>query len=273
LVVIVAIVIVAKAAVALFIVLLLRYPLRTGLVVAAGLAQVGEFSFILAGLGEELQLLPESGNNLILGAALISISLNPFMFAAVGPVQRWLTPREHVFRRQRAIPVETLLDNTELNRHAVVIGLGNVGQSIVSVLSDQFDVVAAERDIRVAESFGDDVRVVVGDATSRYVLEHLGLSRCVVMILTIPDPFSTQLIIERAREIRPNLDIVARALNEEQAAILRAAGASETVMPEREAALEMIRHSLQRFGIEQRRALAIVQRLRRRDWTGGAGLD
>jgi CPA2 family monovalent cation:H+ antiporter-2 len=95
------------------------------------------------------------------------------------------------------------------------------------------------------------------------LLEQLALENCVVLIVTIPDAFATRLLVERARELRPNLDIIARALNEEEASLLRGAGAAETIIAEREAGLEMIRHALYRFGVDQRQALAIVQRLRR----------
>jgi CPA2 family monovalent cation:H+ antiporter-2 len=247
-------------------VLIFGYPVRTALVVGAGVAQIGEFSFIIADLALDFQLLSADGYNLILGAALISISLNPLLFAGIGPIERWFAQQS---RFQARSPARELSSREPMHgRHAVVVGYGDVGRAVVSVLRESFDVFIIERNLRVAEEIEGVAMVVVGDAVHPLILEQAALDTCVVLIATIPDPYATRLIVERARAIRPNLDVIARALDEEEAALLREAGAAETVLPEREAALEMIRHALQRFGIEQRRALAIVQRLRRGGWSG-----
>ena len=258
---VVALILVGNSVVSFVAVLVFRYPVRTALVVGAGVAQIGEFSFIIADLALDFQLLSSDGYNIILGAALISISLNPLLFAGIGPGERWFARQS---RFQPSAPARELSSREPMHgRHAVVVGYGDVGRAVVSVLRESFDVFVIERNLRVAEEVEGVALVVVGDAVHPLILEQAALDTCVVFIVTVPDAYATRLIVERARKIRPNLDMIVRALDEEEAARLRDAGAAETVMPEREAALEMIRHALQRFGIEQRRALAIVQRLRR----------
>jgi len=256
----VSVIMLVKSAVAFLIVAITAEPLRTGLVVAAGLAQIGEFSFILVTLALDLELISEDANNLVLGAALITIALNPLAFALIAPAERFFE-RRGLFQPRSVTPVHAV--EPMPGRHAIVVGYGDVGRWVTSVLSDRFDVVVVERNLRVAETAPPTVRVTVGNASSMLVLQELALDQCVVMVVTIPDPFATRVIVERARTIRPNLDIIARAINDEEAALLREAGAAETIVQEREVALEMVRHALHRFGVDQRQALAIVQRLRR----------
>ena len=258
--VLVGIVVLVKSVVAFGIVVVLSDPLRTALVVAAGLAQIGEFSFILAELAHDFELLSDDANNLVLGAALISISLNPLVFASVGPLERYCE-RRGLFQQRGALAPAA--ESPIHGRHAVIVGYGDVGRAVADVLRDRFEIVVVERNLRVAEDARPGLRVVFGDASSPLVLNQIELDTCVAMIVTVPDAFATRLIVERARAIRPNLDMITRALNEEEAERLRFLGAAQTIVPEREVALEMVRHALHRFGVDQRQALAIVQRLRR----------
>jgi CPA2 family monovalent cation:H+ antiporter-2 len=136
---VVAIIILGKALVAAALVLALRYPINTALTVAASLAQIGEFSFILAGLGVALGLLPAMGMSLVLAGALISIALNPLLFAAVEPFRRWVLGHSELARRleQRQDPFAELPMSTErkyLEGQVVLVGYGRVGQRIAKAM-------------------------------------------------------------------------------------------------------------------------------------------
>src|SRR6185369_12147628 len=137
--VVVAIIMIGKTLAAFLLVLAFRYPLNTALTVSASLAQIGEFSFILAGLGVGLKLLPAEGQSLILAGALISIALNSLLFGAVEPVQAWLRKRSAFARRleQRSDPLAELPTSTDpssLAGQVVLVGHGRVGRQIAQAL-------------------------------------------------------------------------------------------------------------------------------------------
>jgi CPA2 family monovalent cation:H+ antiporter-2 len=139
---VVAIIIIGKSIAALLLVLAFRYPLNTALTVAASLAQIGEFSFILAGLGISLGLLPAKAMNLVVAGALISIAFNPFVFAAVAPVSSWILRRSELARRldRRQDPLAELPMSTErkyLEGQVVLVGYGRVGRRIGTALSER----------------------------------------------------------------------------------------------------------------------------------------
>src|SRR5580765_8611 len=139
---VVAIIIIGKSLAAFFLVLLFRYPLNTALTVSASLAQIGEFSFILAGLGLTLGLLPAEGQSLILAGDLIAIDLNPLVFAAIEPVQRWVRARSSVARalERRYDPLAELpatVDVATLSGHVVLVGYGRVGTRIAQAMSEK----------------------------------------------------------------------------------------------------------------------------------------
>src|SRR3546814_557774 len=139
---VVAIIIIGKSIAAMVLVLAFRYPLNTALTVAASLAQIGEFSFILAGLGTSLALLPPEGLSLVLAGALISIALNPFLFAAIEPVRSWVLQRSELARRleRREGPFAELPMSTErkyLEGQVVLVGYGRVGRRIANALSER----------------------------------------------------------------------------------------------------------------------------------------
>ncbi|HEX2120340.1 MAG TPA: cation:proton antiporter, partial [Thermoanaerobaculia bacterium] len=139
---VVGIIMFGKTLAAIALVLLLRYPLNTALIVGASLAQIGEFSFILAGLGVEYRLLPEEGRSLILAGALISIALNPAVFAAIEPAQRWIRARSELARKleRRTDPLAELptsVDASLLTGHVAIVGYGRVGKRIAAALREQ----------------------------------------------------------------------------------------------------------------------------------------
>lgn len=137
-----AIIMLGKSMLAFTLVKVFGYPLNTALTVSVGLAQIGEFSFILAGLGVSLGLLPQEGLNLILAGSLLSISLNPLVFHAVEPLQRWIRSRSRLarFLEQTDDPLAVLpmtFSSEELTNHVVLVGYGRVGRRIARALRDR----------------------------------------------------------------------------------------------------------------------------------------
>ncbi len=258
--VVVAIIVLGKTLAAFLLVLLARYPLNTALVVSASLAQIGEFSFILAGLGVALGLLPVEGQNLILAGALISMALNPLVFNAIEPVEGWL--RAH---SQRAREMErpndplavlpTTVDLHLLTGHVVVVGYGRVGKRIVEVLR------AAGRSVVVAEQHRELVEplrqqgipAVSGDASEAEVLVQAHVARARMLVIAVPEAFAARKMIELARTLRPAIEIVARAHGDEEAALLRREGAGEVFLGEQELAVAMTRHVSARLEIDPTR--------------------
>ncbi|MGH2366856.1 MAG: NAD-binding protein, partial [Chloroflexota bacterium] len=265
-----AIVIIVKPLVAFLIVATVGYPVRTGLVVAAGLAQIGEFSFILAELGRALGLLPEEGYSLVLVGALLSITLNPLLFRGIEPVERWLRGRPAVAAWLNrgggaliAIPAQH--DEDSLRGHAVLCGYGRVGSIIGQALERRgFTYVVVEQNRRQVEALRQrGVTALYGDAATPALLAHANVAQARLLVIAIPDPSGVRQIVEYAHSRNAHLDIVARTHSEREWAHLRDAGVGEAVLGERELALEMMRYALRRFGVSAIEVQATIAGLRR----------
>ena len=267
---IVAVVVLGKGFTALAIVRLLGYPLRTGLTVAAGLAQVGEFSFILADLGRSLGLLPGEGHSLILAAAIVSITLNPLVFAAVAPLEGWLRrrPRLASILECRSGPLSTLVPPPHggaLRGHTVLCGYGRVGRLVAHALERRgFTYVVIEQDRRSVERLRcRGVQALHGDAANPLVLEHAHVQQARVLVVALDDPPVTRHIAEQARRLNPRLGIVARTHSEAEWRFLREQAVDDVVLGERELAAEMARYTLHRLGVGGTELQVLVQGLRR----------
>jgi len=250
--VVVAIIMLGKSLAAFLIVLTFRYPLNTALTVSASLAQIGEFSFILAGLGVALKLLPPEGQNLILAGALISIALNPFVFRAVEPLQRWLRKRAKNVLERSPDPLAELPMTTDLSRltgHVVLVGYGRVGQRIgEALLARGVSIVVAEENREVVERLrGRGVPAVSGDASEPAVLIQAHIARARMLVIAVPDAFRARKMIEIARTLKPDVHTVVRTHSDEEAALLRQERAEGVFMGEHELALAMARHVLERL--------------------------
>jgi CPA2 family monovalent cation:H+ antiporter-2 len=266
---IVAVVVLGKGLTALAMVRLLGYPLRTGLTVAAGLAQVGEFSFILADLGQGLGLLPGEGHSLILAAAIVSITLNPLVFAAVAPLEGWLRrrPRLASILERRSEPLSTLVPppHGALRGHTVLCGYGRVGRLVAHALERRgFTYVVIEQDRRSVERLRcRGVQALHGDAANPLVLEHAHVQQARVLVVALDDPPVTRHIVEQARRLHPRLAIVARTHSEAEWRFLRERAVDDVVLGERELAAEMARYTLHRLGVGGTELQVLVQGLRR----------
>ncbi len=240
--------------------------MRTALTVSASLAQIGEFSFILASLGATLGLLPPDGRDLILAGALLSIALNPLTFAGVGPLSRWLEARPKLLalleRRgaeKHRIPVES---TQSLRQHAIVVGYGRVGGAIGPVLKSQgLPFAVIERDhLMLSAAQTQGIPTVEGDAAAPGVLEAAGIGEARLLVVATPDSFLARRIVELGRELNPTINVVVRTHSETEFKALEALGAGRVVMGERELARGMLEYALRSLGVPQERARAIAGR-------------
>jgi len=232
------IVLVGKSIAAFLIVLLFRHPAGVGMTIAASLAQIGEFSFILAGLGVSLGLLPETGRDIVLATAIISIVLNPLAFG----VSRRLEPHiEAAQRRFRGAPPARAA-GPDPGGHVVVIGFGRVGTLVAAALAGKgvpFVVVENDAD-RVAELKEKGYAFVEGNSASRSVLEQAGIRRAAELLVAIPNAFEGGRAARHAKEANAGIRVVARAHTDAEVAHLERLGADVVIMGERQIALEMI---------------------------------
>jgi CPA2 family monovalent cation:H+ antiporter-2 len=248
---VVGIIVLGKSLAATAVVLLFRYPLNTALTVSASLAQIGEFSFILAGLGVSLKLLPAEGPSLILAGALISIALNPLVFKAIEPLQRWLRQHSELARKLEARddPLAELPADTEaryLARQVVIVGHGRVGRHITAALGEAGVpyVVADQNRERVEALRAQGCAAVLGDASDPAVLIQAHIARARMLVIAVPDTVGVRRMMEVARTLNPGIQIVVRSHSEQQAERLRDDGADQVFLGERELAQAMVRHVL-----------------------------
>ena len=251
---VVAIIILGKSLAAITLVIALRYPLNTALTVAASLAQIGEFSFILAGLGLSLGLLPAEGMSLVLAGALISIALNPFVFAGIAPFQRWILARSALARRleQREDPYAELPVTTEdkyLRKQIVLVGYGRVGRRIAKALeANSIPYVVAEQNRELVEDLRKQgVIAVSGNATDPAVLIQAHIADAAMLVVATPDPLNVRQMVDTARALNPDIEIVLRTHSEDESQLLRKDGIGTVFFGEEELAKGMTRHVLQRF--------------------------
>jgi len=258
-----------KSIAAFGIVLICGYPVTTALTVSASLAQIGEFSFILAGLGVTLGLLPTEGRDLILAGAILSIAFNPLVFAAVEPVTAWLRARprwitwlERSGDRLATLPEKD--DDTGWRDHAIIVGYGRVGEIVAEGLKAQgFPFVIVDENRRRVEALRKrGLTAIYGDATAAGVLEAAGVSRAKLLILAIPQGFQKRRIIELAREGNPHIETAVRTHRASEVAYLKDQGVGLAIMGTREVAFGLLHYALSQFGLSDERVQAIVQTAR-----------
>jgi CPA2 family monovalent cation:H+ antiporter-2 len=246
-------VIVAGNALVVFaIVAAFRYSLRTALTLAASLSQIGEFSFILAGLGVQLKLLPETGRDLILAGALLSILANPLLFVLVDRLGPWLMERE----RRRPLPVRAEqaaqaattttpeLPATSLSGHAVLVGYGRVGSLVGEMLQAKGQplLVIEERQEVVDRLRARGIEAISGNAGQPGLLEAANIAAARWLISAIPNPFENGNLVEHGRVANPGLEIIARAHSDAEVDYLKQYGADFIIVGEREIARGMAEH-------------------------------
>lgn len=244
----VAVIVLGKSIAATLIVLAYRRPLSVALTIAASLAQIGEFSFILASLGLSLKLLDQSAHDLILAAAIISIILNPLLFHGIDRLQPWMERREG--RRlinakgKHAPELDDEPEPVEQSGHLVLVGYGRVGRYICDRLDHQGPplIVISDEPEHVTALRQQGFKVILGNATQDKVLARARLKEARALLLAIPNGFEAAEIGRRARELAPDLHILARAHHDDEIRHLEANGVDEVIMGEREIAHGMFRY-------------------------------
>ena len=234
------IIIFGKSLAAFFLVLLFGHSKRTALTISTSLAQIGEFAFILAGLGMVLGLLPQTGQNLVLAGAILSIMLNPVLFVIL---ERYLDKTESLDEQtfEEAIEDEKQIP-VDICNHAVLVGFGRVGRLLTEKLIAQGTpvlVIEMSR-IRVDELRERGINAVLGNAASEEImnLAHLDCARW--LLLTIPNGYEAGEIVTGAREKCPDIEIIARAHYDDEVDYITERGANHVVMGEREIAKTML---------------------------------
>jgi len=245
---------------------LFRYSLRTALTAGLGLAQIGEFSFVLASKGQVLGMISHRLYLLILGTTAVTLVITPFVLK--------LMPR--IFIWAEAIPsLRTLLNQTDLplatsedlppNNQIVVCGYGRVGRTLVQMLLDkQYPVTVIDQSEEVIQKLRQaNIPYVYGNAASLPVLEKAGVDVASGMAIALPDAMSTRLCLKRSLELSPNLDLVVRANHDRDIEILYQLGAREVVQPEFEASLELATHLLVSLGCQSSEVRQEVDQIRK----------
>ena len=240
------IILAGKSFAAFVIVRVFRHPLRTALTISASLAQIGEFSFILAELGIGLELLPERARGLILAGAIMSILLNPLSFTAMDWLLKKLETRRDGSKEPAEAADETRLDtppspvpqSTTLQNHIILVGYGRVGSLVGNALLERKlpFLVIEDTDLIVKQLRKSGIEVIDGNAAKPEVLAATNLTEAACMIVAIPNAFEAGHAIRQARAANPALRIIARAHSDPQVEHLSGLGADIVIMGEREVA-------------------------------------
>ena len=251
---VVGIIIVGKSMAAMALTLAFRYPLNTALTVAASLAQIGEFSFILAGLGVTLGLLPHEGMNLVLAGAIISIAVNPLLFSAVKPLRKWILMRSFLARRleRRQDPFAELPMSTEskfLKGQVVLVGFGRVGSRVAEALNARdIPYVVAEQNREQVEALRKQgIAAVAGNAAEPAVLIQAHIANAAMLVIATPDPVDIRQMADTARKLNPGIEIVLRTYNAAEAQLLTKDGIGTVFFSEDELAKSITSHITTRF--------------------------
>ncbi|HBI10965.1 MAG TPA: Kef family K(+) transporter [Franconibacter pulveris] len=235
-----AIIIFGKSLAAFLLVKLFGHSQRTALTIATSLAQIGEFAFILAGLGMALDLLPQNGQNLVLAGAILSIMLNPILFALL---ERFLQKTETLEEQTLEEAIEEEQQNpVDICNHALLVGYGRVGSLLGErLLAQEIPLVVVETSrSRVDDLRERGIRAVLGNAANEEImsLAHLDCARW--LLVTIPNGYEAGEIVAAARAKRPDIEIIARAHYDDEVDYIAERGANEVVMGEREIANTML---------------------------------
>jgi K+:H+ antiporter len=239
------IIVVGKSVAAFLIVRLFGHPASTAITISASLAQIGEFSFILAGLGVGLALMPERARDLVLAGALLSILLNPLLFAALD----WYLARKEVAPEGPTSKVSAggelgrePIPATALTDHVVLVGHGRVGSVVSSALrAENVPLLLIEENEDVAvQQRQSGLETIAGNAADGDILLAANLPAARCLLVAIPDAFEGGQVVAQARSANPNLLIIARSHSEEETEHLMMHGASKVIMGEHEIARAML---------------------------------
>ena len=260
-----ALIVIGKTLVTVLMGFMLPWPAHTTLVLATVLSQIGEFSFILGQEGMALGLLDRDQYSLILTGSLLSITVNPSLLRLIAPAEKWLQKLPAVWRlldRHRPMPLPV---EESLAGHVVIVGYGRVGRHIVNLLGQMeipHLVIDADAE-NIEELSRRGVPNLYGDAANSEVLTHAGLGRARAIVVAGPDEASSELVVAAARDLAPDLPIIARATTEEGIDQLAKLGAQDVIHPELEGGLEIVRHTLLKLNFPLHEIIRYMDAVRR----------
>jgi CPA2 family monovalent cation:H+ antiporter-2 len=270
-----AVILVAKPLTALFIVWLLRYSWRSALVIAIALAQIGEFSFLLADEAIHYELVRPEVQSLLVACALISITLNPVLFRAIDPIEKWFRRRPRLWqmisRRAESggaelnqLAVDRLHDSDVADKvKAVIVGYGPVGQTAARILAG-FDIQPVIIDLNldaVRELSAKNTLAIYGDATRPDILRAADIAAARYLLVTVPDVLVRTMVIINAKEENPDLRVFARARYLQERAWLEEVGATQIITEEAETAVGLALLLLREIGADETRVRDEVRKL------------
>ncbi|ABS14575.1 MULTISPECIES: YbaL family putative K(+) efflux transporter [Brucella] len=242
-----AIILIGKSVAAFFIVRAFRRPVSTALTISASLAQIGEFSFILAGLGVSLNLLPPAGRDLILAGAILSIFLNPVMFIVAERMRPWIEKRSKGetsagdnTSAELNISEPEPLPQTLLTAHTIIVGYGQIGERIAAGLQAETPFLVIEDSSKVSASLKDKgIQVITGNASDSDILKAANPVTARNLVIAIPNAFEAGRVTALARAANPEISIVVRACSKAEAQYLHDLGADFVILGEEEIAAAM----------------------------------
>lgn len=262
---VVAFIITAKFIIVAIIPWFFGYNAKASLFSGLGLIQIGEFSFVLASVGLEAEIITEHIYAVTLAAAAITMALTPFALKLAPVLYRRLEIGSKLGRKAISrLDPDWQQGKVQLSGHAIICGHGRVGSILTKVLDRRnLSYLVIELDPVIISGLRDrGIPCIYGDSSNPEILEHTQLERARVLICTFPDFIEVERTIRHAREINPGLDIVARVHRDSNAEVLKGLGANELVRPEFEASLEITRHTLHRFGLTSQEIQFILNGLR-----------
>jgi monovalent cation:H+ antiporter-2, CPA2 family len=263
-----ALVVIGKALSTLLIGYLLSGQGKTFLVVAVGLSQIGEFSFIVGQAGLSLGILNRDEYSLILAAAVLSITVNPSLFRMLPQIEYWLRRLPAFWNRlDQHSRSQRALDDPKISP-VVIVGYGRVGGHLVAVLrSLDIPIKVIEADVERMELLNEKgIPAIYGDAANSEVLMHAGLEHAKALVVSVPEEAASELIVSAAHTANPDLPIIARAATEEGINRLPELGATFVIHPELEGGLEMVRHTLLQLGFPRREVDGYAEEVRRKHY-------
>lgn len=252
--VVVFIILIGKTLAAMALVLLFRYPLNTAITVGVSLAQIGEFSFILAGMGLSMKLIPNEAYSLILAGAIISIAVNSFLFEGISPLIEWAKNRSSFAKKldQRIDPLTLLPASTEqslLTGQVVIVGHGRVGKRVLEQLKMHgISCVVAEKDRSVVEDLRKKgVPAVSGDASDPFVLIQAHIANAAILVIASQDSIDVGQMVETAKTLNPKITIFIRARDSEEIQLYAKEGWGQSFTPEDELANRFCAEALKKL--------------------------
>ena len=258
-------IVLGKFLVTLLLGLVFPWQARTALIVAAGLSQIGEFSFILGQAGIHLGLLSQDQYSLILAGALLSITVNPLMFRSIAPLEKWLRGHPSLWNLlDRHNPMPVPLESGR-EAHVVIVGYGRVGRHISNLLGRMSipHLVIDSNAERIEELNRRGIPSLYGDASNSEVLTHAELEHARALVVAGPDESASELVVASARDLAPELPIIARATTEEGIRHLADLGAQDVIHPELEGGLEIVRHTLLQLNFPVQEIMHYMDAVRR----------